>query len=336
MALIKCAECGKETNDAKKQCTNCGYKNKLNIDMYLKYDTTNTKKCIKCGNVLNKDDCFCTKCGYKRDNQNIRVKNFISLIKTIILRNIKICIPLLIVLLSILLIFNENKNFKRDIILAENYYNNKEFYEASQIVDKYSKTHKDNEFIKKYTFIKYLLTDYQMASPNSSYNKDSDKLKYLFWGYRDCLERNTTNKWESDLVEEVTNIYYNAINNIVSLSKSEIEKICLMEETEREQKIKELIKQVEKKNTCNKVNISIIDYWKNGYKLDVTLKNNNGCTWSIKSYSEVRVYFTDNSYEDVYLSTNINLKSDEKYTFLGCYLGSDNKYKTVKSVTFID
>ena len=55
MALIKCAECGKETNDAKKQCTNCGYKNKLNIDMYLKYDTTNTKKCIKCGNVLNQN-----------------------------------------------------------------------------------------------------------------------------------------------------------------------------------------------------------------------------------------------------------------------------------------
>ena len=70
--------------------------------------------------------------------------------------------------------------------------------------------------------------------------------------------------------------------------------------------------------------------------MSVKLKNNNGCTWNIKSYSEVRVYFTDGSYEDVYLSTNINLKADETYTFNDCYLGSDNKNKTIRSVTFID
>ena len=70
--------------------------------------------------------------------------------------------------------------------------------------------------------------------------------------------------------------------------------------------------------------------------MSVKLKNNNGCTWYIKSYSEVRVYFTDGSQDDVYLSTNINLKADETYTFNDCYLGSDNKYKTIRSVTFLD
>ena len=45
--------------------------------------------------------------------------------------------------------------------------------------------------------------------------------------------------------------------------------------------------------------------------MSVTLQNNNGCTWNIKSYSEVRVNSTDYSYEEVYLGTNIDLKADE-------------------------
>lgn len=83
-------------------------------------------------------------------------------------------------------------------------------------------------------------------------------------------------------------------------------------------------------------NVIVINYSKYGYKMSVTLQNNNGCTWNIKSYSEVRVNFTDGSYEEVYLGTNIDLKTDEKYTFNDCYLGSDNKNKTIKSVAFID
>ena len=63
-------------------------------------------------------------------------------------------------------------------------------------------------------------------------------------------------------------------------------------------------------------NIDVLSYYGSGYKMSVTLKNNNGCTWNIKSYSEVRVYFTDDSYEDVYLGTNINLKADETYTLM--------------------
>ena len=83
-------------------------------------------------------------------------------------------------------------------------------------------------------------------------------------------------------------------------------------------------------------NVKVLNYSKYGTKMSVTLKNNNGCTWNIKSYSEVRVNFTDGSYEEVYLGTNIDLKADEKYTFNDCYLGSDNKNKTIKSVAFID
>src|SRR5699024_5171934 len=99
---------------------------------------------------------------------------------------------------------------------------------------------------------------------------------------------------------------------------------------------KKIAKEVIKSNTCELRNIDVLSYYQYGYKMSVKLKNNNGCTWNIKSYSEVRVYFTDGSYEDVYLGTNINLKADETYTFNDCYLGSDNKNKTIRSVTFID
>lgn len=332
MAKMKCKECGKIIDDDKKICSNCGFKNKIDISIYFKEPSNNTN-CKKCGSKLNKKDSFCTNCGCKKDNVKTKGRNYLELLKTIFKRN-KIVASVSIVLLIISLGFIiENNNFQRDIKLAESYYNSKEFYKAGEIVNKYSHFHKNNEFIKKYEYIKYLLTDYQMS--NNS-NDDSDKLKYLLWGYRDCLERNTNNAWENDLVNEVTNIYYNEINKITYISKSDIEKICIMSSTEMEQKINELIREEKKKNTCNKVNVSVVNYWKYGYKLDVILKNNNGCTWNIKSYSEVRVYFTDNSYEDVYLSTNINLKPDEKYTFSGCYLGSDNEDKTIKSVTFID
>lgn len=35
MALIKCAECGKEISDKAKECPNCGYRNKKNISVII-------------------------------------------------------------------------------------------------------------------------------------------------------------------------------------------------------------------------------------------------------------------------------------------------------------
>ena len=58
-------------------------------------------------------------------------------------------------------------------------------------------------------------------------------------------------------------------------------------------------------------NVNVVNYSKYVYKMSVTLQNNNGCTWNIKSYSEVRVNSTDYSYEEVYLGINIDLKADE-------------------------
>lgn len=91
----------------------------------------------------------------------------------------------------------------------------------------------------------------------------------------------------------------------------------------------------EKTKSCSEFGITVISYQKHGYYVDVILKNNNDCYWDIKSYSKVRVYFTDSSYEDVYLGTNINLGSKESYTFNNCYLDSNNKYKDIRIVSFI-
>ena len=52
MAKIKCAECKKEIDDKTKQCPNCGYKNKLDINLYLK-EQNNNNICTKCGKKLN-------------------------------------------------------------------------------------------------------------------------------------------------------------------------------------------------------------------------------------------------------------------------------------------
>lgn len=226
MYKIICEECKKEIDDNTKQCPNCGYKNKLNIDLYLK-EQSNNNICHKCGEKLNKQDSFCTKCGTKKNK--IKASNIVELIKTIFKRN-KLIIIISIIILSLLsILIIENNNFNRDIEKAKQYYNDKEFYEVSKIVDKYSLLHKNDEFIKKYNYIKYLLTDYTIANPQSKYRDDKDKLKYLIRGYSECLEKKINNDWEQELVDEVKGFYYRAINNIVSLSKSEIEEISKLE-----------------------------------------------------------------------------------------------------------
>ena len=326
---IICKECNKEIDDSKKQCPNCGYKNKINLSLY-KNGSLNDY-CIKCGEHLNKKDIYCTKCGYKNNRSNS--VNILKLIKTIFLRNkFKFIIVIVLLFVSFILI-KDNMDFNEDIILAEKYYDEGKYYEVGKIVDKYS-WHKNNEFVKKYNYVKYLLNDYSFA--DSSYRDDDFKLKWLLNGYNDCLQKETKNNQEKEWVNEVKQQYYIAINKIVNLSTDEIKKICVLNGDELEDKIDSLLKDVKKSKACEKNNIKVIHYDKYGYHIDITLKNNNGCTWNIKSYSKVRVYFTDHSYEDVYLKTNINLYSDDTYNFKECYLGSENEYKKVSSVTFVD
>ena len=55
--------------------------------------------------------------------------------------------------------------------------------------------HKNDEFKKKYNYLKNLLIDYTIADPQSKYRDDKDKLKYLIWGYSECLEKKINNDW---------------------------------------------------------------------------------------------------------------------------------------------
>ena len=328
---IICSECKKEIEDTCKQCPNCGFKNKLNTELYLK--TSDINHCSKCGTKINKGEVYCTKCGNK--NKTYENKKIIDLIKTIYKRNKKIIIIGILILITLLFVIIDNTNFNRDIQKAEEYYNNGDYYKISEIVDKYP-AHSNNEFIKKYKFVRYLLTDYSMADVDSKYQKEEKKLYWLFSGYNDCLHKETTNEQEEDWVKEIKNQYYRGINGIVSLTTKEIEEICVLTGDELENKISSLLKDVKKSKACEKTNVKVDTYSTSGYYIDVTLKNNNGCSWNIKSYSKVRVYFSDNSYEDVYLSTNVNLGAGETYKFSKCYLGSKNEYKSVSSVVCID
>lgn len=269
----------------------------------------------------------------KQKSQSMyKVKTFFKHNKNkVIIAIVTISIVSIIMVISSI---NENYNFKKDIALAQSYYEDKEFYKVSEIFDKYSHRHKNDEFIKKYNYIQYLLTDYRKTSLKTI--TEYEKILYLFRGYRNCLDKKTNNDWEKNLVDEAKDIYYSTLHSITSLNKNEIEKIAKLDNNSLEVKVKELARISEQSKTCEKSNIKIVKYSASSPYITVTLKNTNGCTWNIKSYSKIRVFFTDQSYEDVYLSNNINLEKNESYTFSDCYLGSNNKLKTVSGVTFID
>lgn len=112
--------------------------------------------------------------------------------------------------------------------------------------------------------------------------------------------------------------------------------ILALETDKRYERIKEIIGNDIKSNICLSNKVRVMQHSKSKSKITVTLKNTNGCSWNIKSTSKIRVNFTDDSYETVYLSNNITLKSRESYTFKDCYPGSSNESKTVKNVNFID
>ena len=338
MAKIICTQCKKEIDDTKKKCPNCGYKNKLDIKSYLKENESNNNICTKCGNKLNKQDSFCTKCGNKKNNLKSKLPKIKNLFKIIYIRNKKITILIIILILFILVCSIYYSSFKNDMLRAETLYNNKEFYEAESIIEKYP-IYFNNETYKKIKATKYLTLYYDELKEYEDDTEDYIRLiRSLLIGYERCDEELSTVQGETEkqAIEDLKSIYRSELIYTYKLSEDDIKHLNSLESKDLEKELEKIAKDIIKSNTCELRNVDVLSYSKHGYELNVKLKNNNGCTWNIKSYSEVRVYFTDGSYEDVYLGTNINLEADEIYSFYDCYLGSDNKYKTIKMVSFID
>ena len=241
---------------------------------------------------------------------------------------------ILLVVFIIIFIIIDNINFKKDIFQAKIYYASQEYSKAQEILNKYP-LHKSNEDYKKIEESKNFTTYYELSN-----SKDKElAIKYLVYGYSKCLDNiESTNDLTSQVAKEISSVYKNKLYYTYEINTTNLNELVeLVGEAEKlEQKISTIVSEIEKANTCEKSNVKVISYDKSGYELDVTLRNENGCTWEIKSYSEVRVYFTDSSYEDVHLGTNINLKSNQEYTFYDCYLGSNNKYKGIRRIVFID
>lgn len=335
MAKIKCKECNKEIEDNTKQCPNCGYKNKLDLDLYLKVKECN--KCPKCGNKINENDSFCTKCGYKKNNFKSKTSNIKELIKVIYKRNKLISKIIIALILFVIIGVIYTNNFNSDMLKAEEYYNNKEFYEAEKIVKKYP-INLNNATYKKVQATKYLTFYYDKLGKYDDDIEDYTRvIKSLLRGYERCEDELSIKKEEIEkqAINDLKDLYRYELVYTYKLSDEDIKSLSSLKSEELDNQLKKIAKETIKSNTCELRNIEVINYSKYGYKMSVYLKNNNGCTWNIKSYSKVRVYFTDGSYENVYLGTNINLKADETYTFDDCYLGSDNKNKTIRSVSFI-
>lgn len=335
MAKIKCKECNKEIEDNTKQCPNCGYKNKLDLDLYLKVKECN--KCPKCGNKINENDSFCTKCGYKKNNFKSKTSNIKELIKVIYKRNKLISKIIIALILFVIIGVIYTNNFNSDMLKAEEYYNSKEFYEAEKIVKKYP-INLNNATYKKVQATKYLTFYYDKLGKYDDDIEDYTRvIKSLLRGYERCEDELSIKKEEIEkqAINDLKDLYRYELVYTYKLSDEDIKSLSSLKSEELDNQLKKIAKETIKSNTCELRNIEVINYSKYGYKMSVYLKNNNGCTWNIKSYSKVRVYFTDGSYENVYLGTNINLKADETYTFDDCYLGSDNKNKTIRSVSFI-
>lgn len=335
MAKIKCKECNKEIEDNTKQCPNCGYKNKLDLDLYLKVKEYN--KCPKCGNKISKNDSFCTKCGYKKNNFKSKTSNIKELIKVIYKRNKFISKIIIALILLVIIGVIYTNNFNSDMLKAEEYYNNKEFYEAEKIVKKYP-INLNNVTYKKVQATKYLTFYYDKLGKYDDDIEDYTRvIKSLLRGYERCEDELSIKKEEIEkqAINDLKDLYRYELVYTYKLSDEDIKSLSSLKSEELDNQLNKIAKGLIKSNTCELRNVEVINYSKYGYKMSVYLKNNNGCTWNIKSYSKVRVYFTDGSYENVYLGTNINLKTDETYTFDDCYLGSDNKNKTIRSVSFI-
>lgn len=338
MAKIICNECKKEIDDTTKQCPNCGYRNKLNLDLYLKEQNNNSNICPNCGEKLNRKDIFCTKCGCKRNNFKTRLLKIKDLIKIIYIRNKTTTFLMGILLLFIFIGIIYCNNFSKDMLKAKMLYNNKEFDEAENIIAKYP-IYFNNEIYRRIKATKNLTNYYKELNDNDDYIiLYMIKIEDLLIGYEKCEEKLSIEQGEIEkqALEDLKSLFREELFNTYKLDEDDIKELNSLQEEELDSRLENIAKEAKKSNTCELRNVYVLSYDKDGYEMTVTLKNNNGCTWSIKSYSEVKVNFTDGSYEYVYLGTNINLGEYEAYTFSNCYLGSDNKYKTIKNVTFIN
>lgn len=336
MKKYTCKECNKKIDDTTKQCPNCGCKNKLDIDLYLKEQGENNI-CTKCGAKLNKNDSFCTRCGCKKRNAKNKLKKVKELIMVIYKRNKLIFNFIIALVLFIIIGMIYINNFNRDMIKAEKYYTQKNFYEAELIVNKYPISF-NNTTYRKIKATKYLTRYYSLLSEDDDIEDYTKIIRRLLIGYEMC---------ENELTKELQQIEKKAITDLkdlfrytlvytYNLSDDDISTINGLDGEEFENKLNEIAKSAKKFNTCEIENIAVLDYYKYDDKMSVMLKNRNGCTWNIEKISQVRVYFTDGSYKNVFLGTDINLKADETYTFHDCYLGYNNKRKTINRVIFID
>lgn len=336
MYKVVCKECKKTTDDTNKKCPNCGYKNKLDVELYLKKQTNNNI-CPKCGNKLSKKDVFCTKCGYKKDNFITKIKNVIELLQVVIARNKRIFFlsigAIFLIIFSIVYSFN----FNRDMAEADRLYDAKEFSDAEKLIDKYP-IHFNNDIYDKINATKHYTRYYETADYYEEKEDYKRVVDSLLKGYEQCLRAsiNEDGDIEKKALNELKDLYRQTLYIRYDISNDDVQELINLEDAELDSRLDDIAEQIEKNNTCDKSQIDVVSYGKYRNHINVTLKNNNGCTWNIKSYSEIRVYFTDGSYEDAYLGVNINLESDERYTFEDCYLGSNNEDKTVRSVTFID
>ena len=184
MSKIICEKCNKEIDDTTKQCPNCGYKNKLDLDLYLKVKECN--KCPKCGNKISKNDSFCTKCGYKKNNFKSKTSNIKELVKVVYKRNKLISKIIIALILFVIIGVIYTNNFNSDMLKAEEYYNSKEFYEAEKIVKKYP-INLNNATYKKVQATKYLtFYYYKLGKYDDDIEDYTSVIKSLLRGYENC------------------------------------------------------------------------------------------------------------------------------------------------------
>lgn len=339
MRKIVCKECNQEIDITSKKCPNCGYKNKIAFSLN---DFKNSMICNNCGKELTNEDEFCPNCGKKKNSFLDKLKYILEYLIIIFKRNKIFLIIGIIIIILLIVLAVERINYSKDISLAISYYEDGDYADARKITSKYpSFLHfTDYDYLKIENSFMFTYDYEQYERAMDGYFEDYEEaVKNLIYGYKNCLRAITNDyykDYEKEVASELREIYKSTLLSEFGIGQDELNELINLESDVLEDKIAEIAEQTETENTCELRNIRVINYSKYKDDLTVRLKNNNGCDWDIKSYSEVRVYFTDGSYEDVYLGVNVNLEAGETYTFNDCYLGYRNENKTISRVTFID
>lgn len=206
-------------------------------------------------------------------------------------KDTKKSIKVLLIIVGIIigLIVIDNIRFNADMEKAKNHYEKRNFSDAIKIVEKYP-LHKNNEFVKKIEYSKYLFTFYNMAS--LSWYEDNEKLEDLFSGYADCLDEKTKNDWQKKIVDEIKGYYYDAINKIVDLDEEDIISISSLDYEDRKEKVKEIMDGEYEKEIKNN-NPSVIEITTCNYKgASGTIYNQSNST--IK-FVKLKISFKDSN-----------------------------------------